>query len=79
MIYTFREILDKHGVLIHELRENLPTDEKERYAYLLGMSTVLYGVYEKSEASKIFDAVSQEELIDYVLTLPKMVDGNSLE
>lgn len=71
MIYTFKEILEMHGNLIYELRENLPADEKERYAYLLGMATVLYKVYEKSEASKIFDAVSQEELIDYVLTLPK--------
>lgn len=71
MIYTFKEILEMHGNLIYELRENLPADEKERYAYLLGMATVLHEVYEKSEASKIFDAVSQEELIDYVLTLPK--------
>lgn len=71
MIYTFKEILEMHCNLIYELRENLPEDEKERYAYLLGMATVLYEVFEKSEASKIFDAVSQEELIDYVLTLPK--------
>lgn len=75
MIYTFKEILEMHGSLIYELRENLPTDEKERQAYLLGMTTVLYKVYEKSEASKIFDAVSQEKLIDYVLTLPKK-EGN---
>jgi len=75
MIYTFKEILEMHGSLIYELRENLPTDEKERQAYLLGMATVLHGVYEKSEASKIFDAVSQEELIDYVLT-PKKKEVN---
>lgn len=75
MIYTFKEILEMHGSLIYELRENLPTDEKERQAYLLGMATVLYKVYEKSEASKIFDAVSQEELIDYVLT-PKKKEVN---
>ena len=60
-----------HCSLICEGRQNLPTDEKERYAYLLGVATVLYGVFEKSKASKIFDAISQEELIDYVLTLPK--------
>ena len=35
------------------------------------MLICLDGVFEKSKASKIFDAISQEELIDYVLTLPK--------
>mgnify|MGYP001736549807 CR=1 FL=1 len=67
MIYTFKEILDKHGILIHELRRNLPTDEKERDAYVLGIITVLYEMFEKNEASKIVDAVIQDELIDYVL------------
>ena len=71
MIYIFKEILEMHCSLICEGRQNLPIDEKERYAYLLGVATVLYGVFEKSKASKIFDAISQEELIDYVLTLPK--------
>lgn len=67
MIYTFKEILDKHGILIHELRRNLPTDEKERDAYVSGIITVLYEMFEKNEASKIVDAVIQDELIDYVL------------
>lgn len=67
MIYTFKQILDKHGVLIAELSDNLPKDEKERDAYVLGMCTVLYGVFEKNEASKIVDAVIRDELIDYIL------------
>ena len=67
MIYTFKEILNKHGVLVSELRNNLPTNEKERDAYVLGIITVLYEMFEKNEASKIVDAVIQDELIDYVL------------
>ncbi|MFS9370156.1 hypothetical protein QM412_10585 [Streptococcus parasanguinis] len=56
-----------HGSLIYELRRNLPTNEKERDAYFLGIITVLYEMFEKNEASKIVDAVIQDELIDYVL------------
>lgn len=56
-----------HGSLIYELRRNLPTNEKERDAYVLGIITVLYEMFEKNEASKIVDAVIQDELIDYVL------------
>ena len=67
MIYTFKEILEMHGSLIYELRRNAPSDEKERYAYVLGIITVLYEMFEKNEASKIVDAVIQDELIDYVL------------
>ena len=67
MIYTFKEILEMHGSLIYELRRNLPTNEKERGAYVLGIITVLYEMFEKNEASKIVDAVIQDELIDYVL------------
>lgn len=67
MIYTFKQILDKHGVLIAELSDNLPEDEKERDAYVSGMITVLYEVFEKNEASKIVDAVIRDELIDYIL------------
>ena len=37
MIYTFKEILEMHGSLIYELRRNLPTNEKERDAYVLGL------------------------------------------
>ena len=74
MIYTFKEILEMHCSLICDGRQNLPTDEKERDAYLLGVATVLHGVVEKSRASKIFDAISQDELIDYVLT-PKKKEG----
>lgn len=66
-IYTYREIVDKHGILIYELRRNLPADEKERDAYVLGIVTVLYEMFEKNEASKIVDAVTHDELIDYVL------------
>lgn len=67
MIYTFKEILEMHGSLIYELRRNLPANEKERDAYVLGIITVLYEMFEKNEASKIVDAVIQDELIDYVL------------
>lgn len=66
-IYTFEEILDKHGILIYELRRNLPTDEKERDAYVLGIVTVLYEMFEKNEASRIVDAVTHDELVDYIL------------
>lgn len=66
-IYTFKEILDKHGILIYELRRNLPADEKERDAYVLGIVTVLYEMFEKNEASKIVDAVIHDELVDYIL------------
>lgn len=68
-IYTFEEILDKHGILIYELRRNLPADEKERDAYVLGIVTVLYEMFEKNEASRIVDAVTHDELrlVDYIL------------
>lgn len=42
-------------------------NEKERDAYVLGIIIVLYEMFEKNEASKIVDAVIQDELIDYVL------------
>lgn len=66
-IYTFEEILDKHGILIYELRRNLPADKKERDAYVLGIVTVLYEMFEKNEASRIVDAVTHDELVDYIL------------
>lgn len=66
-IYTFKEILDKHGILIYELRRNLPADGKERDAYVLGIVTVLYEMFEKNEASRIVDAVTHDELVDYIL------------
>lgn len=66
-IYTFEEILDKHGILIYELRRNLPADGKERDAYVLGIVTVLYEMFEKNEASRIVDAVTHDELVDYIL------------
>lgn len=42
MIYTFKEIVAKHGSLIYELRRNAPADEKENYAYFLGVRAVLF-------------------------------------
>ena len=67
MIYTFKEILEMHGSLIYELRRNVPSDEKERDAYFLGVYTVLFELFEKGEASKIADAASHDELVDYIL------------
>lgn len=78
MIYTFKEIVAKHGNLIYELRRNAPTDEKENYAYFLGARAVLFELFEKGEASKIVEAASRDELVDYVLT-PKKVDLTFLE
>ena len=46
MIYTFKEILEMHGSLIYELRRNAPSDEKERYAYFLGVRAVLFELFE---------------------------------
>lgn len=51
----------------YELRRNLPADEKERDAYVLGIVTVLYEMFEKNEASRIVDAVTHDELVDYIL------------
>lgn len=65
--YTFEEILEMHGSLIYELRRNAPSDEKERYAYFLGVRAVLFELFEKGEARKIADAASQDELVDYIL------------
>ena len=67
MIYTFKEILEMHGSLIDELRRSAPSDEKERYAYFAGVSTVLFELFEKGEATKIFQAASHDELVDYIL------------
>jgi len=67
MIYTFKEILEKHGSLIAELKKVAPADEKENYAYFLGASVVLHELFEKGEARKIFEAASSDELIDYSL------------
>ena len=47
MIYTFKEILEMHGSLIYELRRNAPSDEKERYAYFLGVRAVLFELLKK--------------------------------
>lgn len=79
MIYTFKEILEKHGSLIYELRRNAPVDEKENYAYFLGVRAVLFELFEKGEARKIAEAASRDELIDYVLTPPKKVDMTFFE
>ncbi len=67
MIYTFKEILEMHGSLIYELRRNAPADEKENDAYFLGARAVLFELFEKGEASKIVQAASYDELIDYHL------------
>jgi hypothetical protein len=67
MIYTFKEILEKHGSLIAELKKVAPADEKENYDYFLGASVVLHELFEKGEAKKILEAASRDELIDYHL------------
>lgn len=79
MIYTFKEILEMHGSLIDELRKLAPADEKENDAYFLGARVVLFKLFEKGEASKIVQAASYDELIDYVLTPPKKVDMTFFE
>ena len=67
MIYTFKEILEKHGSLIDELKKVAPADEKENYAYFLGASVVLHELFEKGEAKKILEAARRDELVDYIL------------
>ena len=52
MIYTFKEILEMHGSLIYELRRNAPSDEKERYAYFLGVRAVLFELLKKVKLEK---------------------------